>query len=48
MKMTHEQWNALVALIRAVAVAAKSGDIEDKRQAGKCEASVRQLFVIEG
>jgi hypothetical protein len=48
MKMTHEQWNGLVALIRAVAVAAaRQGDMDAKRQAGACEAQVRRMFVTD-
>lgn len=51
MKMTTEQWNGLVALMRAIAVAAaKGGDfgpdsMAAKRQAGACETEVRKLFV---
>lgn len=49
MKMKPEQWNGLVALMRAIAVAAaEQGAItsmEAKQQAGKCEANVRKMFV---
>lgn len=49
MKMTPEQWNGLVALIRAIAVAAAEPGaltgMEYKRQAGACEANVRKMFV---
>lgn len=54
MKMTPEQWNGLVALMRAIAVAAAEpgaiSGLELKRQAGACEANVRKMFVddIEG
>jgi hypothetical protein len=48
-KMTSEQWNGLVALMRAVAVAAAEHDkgarLEAKRQAGACESNVRKMFV---
>ncbi len=44
--MTSEQWNGIVALMRAIAVAAaRPDDMDAKRQAGACGAQVRQLFV---
>jgi hypothetical protein len=56
LQMTTEQWNGLVALMRAIAVeAATPGKLADgvgeklaaKRQAGACETQVRRLFVAE-
>lgn len=48
--MTPEQWNGLVALMRAIAVASTDRfDVnrahDSKQQAGKCEANVRKMFV---
>lgn len=52
MEMTAEQWNGLVALIRAIAVAASepatAARLEAKRQAGACESNVRKMFVDTG
>lgn len=50
MKMKPEQWNGLVALMRAIAVASTDRfDVnrahDSKQQAGKCEANVRKMFV---
>lgn len=49
MKMTSEQWNGLVALMRAIVVSSSSRfgpeAMEAKRQAGACEANVRKMFV---
>jgi len=49
--LSSEQWNGLVALMRAIAVAAVKqnsfgpGVAEERKQAGRCEANVRKLFV---
>lgn len=55
--MTPEQWNGLVALMRAISVASvkqstatpglDTDAMDAKRQAGACETNVRKMFVTD-